>query len=68
MAAVSIDGDTETMIDLYAPNKKGDVSLWKSPQLASGAHIFTLRATGNKNAGSSDSVIVLDRADITAPL
>jgi hypothetical protein len=66
MAAVSIDGGTETMIDLYATDKKGDMLLWTSPLLAPGIHTFTLRATGDKNPASTGTVIVLDRVNIHA--
>ncbi len=65
IAAVSIDGGPETMIDLYAVTKAGNVLLWTSPLLAPGIHTFTLRATGDKNPASTGTVIALDRVEIT---
>ena len=64
IAAVSIDGVAETMIDLYAGTKTGNALLWTSPLLAPGMHTFTLRATGDNNPASTRTVIVVDRVEI----
>jgi hypothetical protein len=66
IAAVSIDGGTQTMIDLYSPSKIGNVWLWTSPVLTTGQHTFTLRVTGNKNAASTGTVVAVDRAEIAS--
>jgi hypothetical protein len=64
IAAVSIDGGAETMIDLYAGTKTGNALLWTSPLLAPGTHTFTLQATGDNNPASTRTVIVVDRVEI----
>ena len=65
IAAVSIDGGPETLVDLYSPNRTGDVPVWRSPVLAAGTHTLKIRVTGTKNAASSYHWITIDRAEIT---
>jgi hypothetical protein len=64
IGAVSIDGNRETMIDFYAPNRQGNQLLWISPLLPAGAHTFKLRVTGNKSPRSLDTYVIMDRVDI----
>jgi hypothetical protein len=64
IAAVSIDGGPETMVDTYAAVRADDVLLWNSPVLASGSHTLKVRVTGSNNPKSSNSYIVADRVDV----
>jgi O-glycosyl hydrolase len=63
--AVSIDGGTEVMVDLYSSTRADQVLVWTSPTLTSGSHTIKVRVTGTKNASSSGTAIVGDRIDIT---
>ena len=68
MAAVSIDGGSETIVDLYGKIKTGDVAVWTSPVIPSGSHTLKIRVAGNKNAASTSNVITLDHVNvITTP-
>lgn len=64
IAAVSVDGGAETLIDTYSAARKDDVLLWSSPVLASGNHTLKVRNTGLKNASSSGTFVVGDRVDV----
>jgi arabinogalactan endo-1,4-beta-galactosidase len=64
IAAVSIDGRSETNVDLYASAHTANALVWTSSTLASGTHTFKLRLTGTKNSRSSGTWIAVDRADV----
>ena len=64
IAAVSVDGGAETVIDTYSAARKDDVLLWTSPVLASGSHTLKVRNTGQRNASSSGNFVVGDRVDV----
>jgi autotransporter-associated beta strand protein len=65
IAAVSIDGGPETMIDLYENDGTGDCELvYTSPLVAPGLHTFVVRVTGMKDAASGGTTVSLDRFDI----
>jgi hypothetical protein len=64
IAAVSIDGGAETMIDEYAAQDAGDVLAFTSPVLAAGSHTFKVRNTGTHNANSTGFRVDIDRVDI----
>ena len=64
IGAVSLDGGSETMIDLYAAKRAGDQLVWTSPMVSAGTHTFKFRVTGNKNPSSSDFCTVVDRVDV----
>jgi hypothetical protein len=65
IAAVSIDGGPETLVDLYSPSRIGDVLVWTSPVLPAGVHTLKIRVTGTKNPASSDYYVIIDRAEIS---
>ena len=67
IAAVSIDGGPETLVDLYSPSRIGDVLVWKSPVLSAGVHTLKIRVTGTKNPASSNYYVTIDRTEITTP-
>ncbi len=64
IAAVSVDGGPETLVDNYSPTQAGNVLVYSSPALASGAHIVKVRLTGTKNAASSWTWHVADRVEV----
>lgn len=64
MAAVSVDGGTETLIDTYSATRADGVPLWSSPVLSPGKHTLKVRATGQKNGSSSDTFVTADRVDV----
>jgi beta-glucanase (GH16 family) len=66
IAAVSIDGGAETLVDYYAPTRTDKALVYTSPVLASGTHTLKVRVTGTKNAGSSGYAVTADRADVWA--
>jgi lysophospholipase L1-like esterase len=64
IAAVSIDGGAETLIDTYAASRADGVPLWSSPVLSAGNHTLKVRATGQKNAKASGTFVTGDRVDV----
>ena len=64
IAAVRIDGGSETMVDLYSASRQEQALIYTSPALAKGTHTVEVRVTGNKNAQSSGTVAALDRIDV----
>jgi len=66
IAAVSIDGGTETNIDLYAASRRDNVLVWSSPILTAGNHTVKVRVTGSKNSASSGTYLGADRVDVPA--
>jgi serine/threonine protein kinase len=64
IAAISLDGGNEMMVDSYRAQEAGDQLLWTSPTLPAGTHTFKLRVTGNKDANSTNTYIIVDRVDI----
>jgi mannan endo-1,4-beta-mannosidase len=65
IAAVSVDGGAEVMIDLYRPTKTGDMPLWTSPVLAPGDHTLRVRVTGARNPAAASTEVTLDRVDVS---
>src|SRR5262249_33639614 len=63
-ASISIDGQTVTTVDFYAPTAKGDTLLWTSPTLAGGPHSFSLRALSTHQQGSQGNGVIVDRVKI----
>ena len=64
IAGVSIDGGSETTVDLYAANDAADKLIWTSPTLSRGTHTLTIRNTGMKNSQSSGTRLAIDRVAI----
>jgi len=63
--AVSIDGGAETNVDSYSNKKFESSVLYASPTLINGQHLLKVRVTGTKNENSSNTCIMLDKAQIT---
>jgi len=66
IAAVSIDGGPETLVDLYGP-QQGNVLAYTSPPLVNGTHTLKVRVTGAKNPLSSSTYVTIDRVDLIVP-
>ena len=64
IAAVSIDGGAEVLVDAYAATRKDNVLLWSSPVLSAGSHTLKVRTTGSKNASATGTFVVGDRVDV----
>ncbi|MEW2114840.1 RICIN domain-containing protein [Streptomyces sp. NPDC005474] len=64
MVGVSIDGGTESVVDLYSAARTGDVSVWTSPRLTSGTHTIRVRVTGTQRAAATHDWGVIDRFEI----
>ncbi|MCX7842891.1 MAG: hypothetical protein N2489_07445 [Clostridia bacterium] len=62
--AVSIDGGTETVVDLYQSSTQKQQLLWTSPVLASGQHTIKVRVTGTKNNNSNNTYVNADFVEI----
>ncbi|UVI32620.1 alkaline phosphatase family protein [Paenibacillus spongiae] len=63
IAAISIDGGPETMVDLYASARANQI-YFTSPELPSGTHTVKVRVTGDKNPQSQNSYVVMENAQI----
>jgi beta-glucanase (GH16 family) len=64
IAAISIDGGPETLVDYYAPTRTDKALIWSSPILSAGTHILKVRPTGTKNAASTGASVTADRLDV----
>jgi len=73
IAAVSVDGGPETMVDMYAPGS-GDPATVQTQQvtqiasgLTNGPHTVTIRVTGTRNPSSTGNLVNIDAYDVTTP-
>ncbi len=64
IAAVSIDGGAESLVDLFAVNEDQNVLVYKSPVLPLGTHTFKIRVTGTKNTASTGYYVIHDYSAI----
>ena len=64
IAAVSIDGGAENLVDFYAAARSDKALLWSASGLVFGTHTLKVRVTGTKNAASSGTAIIADRVDV----
>lgn len=64
-AAISVDGGTEQIVDLYSASRQGDQLVYTSPVLASGTHTLKVRVTGAKNASSTGPFVSPDRVVVS---
>jgi hypothetical protein len=65
IAAVSVDGGPETMVDQYSSTPLGDVLVYTSPTLGAGTHTLKVRNTGTQDSSSSGTTITIDRFTIS---
>lgn len=64
IAAVSIDGGSEVLIDYYASERKDNTLLYISPELQDGDHILKVRVTGMKNSDAKDYYVTVDKVEV----
>jgi hypothetical protein len=62
--AYSVDGGTETTLDLYAGTRTDDQILFVTPLMASGTHTLKVRVTGTKDSLSTGYWVPADRIDV----
>ena len=76
IAAVSVDGGPETMVDLYSPDPPPtdtnevlcQQTVYTKTGLANGPHTITVRVTGTRNpSAGSPGLITVDAFDVTVP-
>jgi autotransporter-associated beta strand protein len=64
IAAVSIDGGPETLVDYYAPSRRERAFVWSAAGLPAGTKTLKVRVTGTRNAASTGNSIAIDRVTI----
>ena len=64
IAAFSIDGGEDQMVDLYQANKEDQALVYEAVGLEPGMHELKVRVTGEKNAAASDCCIVADKIEV----
>lgn len=57
---IYIDGNYQATVDLYFPQRHGDVLVWTSPMLPRATHTINLVYDGTHNPRSRDSVVTID--------
>jgi hypothetical protein len=68
MANVKIDGTTDAVVDLYAPdNLDAIVPIYVKTWAAAGAHTISISPNGTKNAKSSSTIIYVDGIQVINP-
>ncbi|WP_405435891.1 hypothetical protein OG373_04045 [Streptomyces avidinii] len=60
VAEISVDGAAPTQVDLYAPAKQYQQTVFERTGLPDGEHTVTVKVTGNKNASATDRYVVID--------
>lgn len=64
IAAISIDGGEEQLVDYYGEPRVGQHLNYLSPELEPGRHTLTVRVTGEKNPDSGWTAVSIDRAEV----
>jgi hypothetical protein len=67
MARVFLDGALVAEVDTYSPSHRVQDTVFKATGLADASHTLTIEATGQKNAAATNTLIVVDAFDATAP-
>lgn len=65
IAAFSVDGGTEEIVDFYGGQEELDVLMYDSGELEPGDHQLTIRVTGEKSAGATDAYIPVEKVMVT---
>jgi O-glycosyl hydrolase len=60
IAAHSIDGGSETLVDYYSSSRQEQALVYTSPTLQQGNHTLKVRVTGTRNSSSSGDSIPAD--------
>ena len=64
IAAFSVDGGEEELVDLYQAQRQDQLVLFEVQDLEYGEHTLTVRVTGEKNPAATDSFVVADQVVI----
>lgn len=64
IAAVSVDGAPEVLVDYYAASRTDKSLVWSSPGLTPTAHVLRVRVTGTRNTASTGTAVPADRVDV----
>jgi methyl-accepting chemotaxis protein len=64
MAALSIDGGAETLVDEYSSSRSAGVLLWESPPLSPGRHVLTVRVADQKHPDSRYFWTTIDHVEV----
>ena len=67
IANVQVDGGAPTQVDTYSPSAKYQPVVFTAAGLADANHTLTITATGQKNAASSSTRIVVDAWEVITP-
>src|SRR5262249_32815459 len=67
IAVVSVDGGSETTVDTYSKDFRGQQVVFTASGLTDAKHTLTITATGGKNVRSSAAQIFVDAFDVTTP-
>jgi hypothetical protein len=67
MARVFLDGGLLAEVDTYSPSQRVQDTVFRATGLADASHTLTIEATGQKNAAATNTLIVVDAFDVTAP-
>ncbi len=64
MAAISVDGGEEVLIDCFGAKRENNVILYTSPELPQGDHLLKIRVTGQKSPESYGTSISIDKVEV----
>jgi lysophospholipase L1-like esterase len=64
IAAISIDGGAEVLTDLYSSTPQNNALIFQTATLGNGFHRIKVRVTGQRNLGSSGSLIDLGKLEV----
>ncbi len=67
-ATYSVDGGAQVTVDHYRSTRNPQAVLFSTGRLPQGTHTVTIRATGTKNAASTNTTVALDYAAIDGPV
>jgi hypothetical protein len=65
IAQIQVDGAGLAQVDTYAPTEQVQAVLYSVTGLTDGSHTMTVAPTGQHNAASIDSLIIVDAFDVT---
>ena len=65
MAAISVDGSSEAIVDLYDPAERDQAEIYRSPPSGSGLHTLVVRVLGTSDPASAGTSVMIDRLDFS---
>ena len=64
IAAVSVDGGPETLVDYYAPVEEDQAVVYRGPPPDGAWHVLRLRVVGRSGPRSTGTAVSVDRVDV----